>query len=278
MVGGMANEERQTFPGLYVGTVLEVNQESASEKERALMHLGWIKVNIFELSNAASEPFAWARPCFPYGHFFVPKAGDRVWIAFEAGNCENPVWLGIWYPQDTVPLLPDETAPEPVQRLIRSESGHVLLFDDTETEEKAPNIKMNSVGGHSLSFDDTKDAETITLSHSGGDKAAKITLTPQTFEIELAPHTITLDNDGKTVEIRHSDDKKGKIVLSDSQVVMNFGDKATVTLQDSSITLTADKSEITLGSDGIALTFSSSTIKLGNDGTTIEGQPIKLNP
>ncbi len=235
MVGGMGNQER-IFPGLYQGTVLEVDQERASEEELDLLKLGWLKVSVFDISDT----FAWARPCFSYGHFFVPKAGDRVWLAFEAGNHENPVWLGIWYPQDTVPLLPDETAPEQVQRLIRSESGHVLLFDDTETEEKAPKIEVNSAGGHSLSFDDTEDAATITLSHSG--------------------------------------EQKGKVILSKDSVIICFGEQATVTLEDSSITITAGESNITLGSDGIALTFSSSTITLSNDGTTIEGQPINLNP
>ena len=286
MSSGMRNEAR-IFPGLYQGTVLEVNEDSASEEELALIQLGWIKVSLFDLSDT----FAWARPCFPYGHFFVPKAGDRVWLAFEGGNRENPVWLGIWYPQDTVPLLPDETDPEPVQRLIRSESGHVLLFDDTED---ATNITVNSAGGHSLVFDDTEDEENelvpiIVLTHCmkednqivlkekkltiSADEKYKITLdndsdndqqniaiaadayqikldkTNQNIDIAADSVTINLDNQGTAITLTVN---SNTITLDDQKIQLKFGG-STITLDDKKIELKVGCSTITLTADGIKL-------------------------
>lgn len=39
----------------------------------------------------------WAMPCLPVGGMLaLPKVGDPVWIAFEAGDPGHPVWLGTW--------------------------------------------------------------------------------------------------------------------------------------------------------------------------------------
>jgi uncharacterized protein involved in type VI secretion and phage assembly len=110
------------FPGLYVARVETVED------------LGRIQVSIpsiFEANDPSA--FAWARPCMPFAHFFVPNVGDFVWVAFENGDPSAPVWLGIWYPQGTVPSEADVSPP--VKRVIRSTSGHVIVMDDTDGSE-----------------------------------------------------------------------------------------------------------------------------------------------
>jgi hypothetical protein len=37
---------------------------------------------------------AWAEACISSTPCVVPDAGDTVWILFEAGRPERPVWLG----------------------------------------------------------------------------------------------------------------------------------------------------------------------------------------
>ena len=37
---------------------------------------------------------AWALPCVPPGFETVPEVGTAVWIQFEAGDPEHPVWMG----------------------------------------------------------------------------------------------------------------------------------------------------------------------------------------
>jgi uncharacterized protein involved in type VI secretion and phage assembly len=188
----MPDEDRQTFPGLYVGTVEEVNE----------LGLGRIRVSFPSIPDLE----AWARPCFPYGHFFVPQPQDKVWIAFEGGDPNYPVWLGIWYPEGTVPPPADETHDsEPVQRLIRSASGHLLLFDDTKDATK---IAVNSAGGHSLVFDDTRDKEGIVLTVGSN----TITLDNEKIELKVGGSTITLKNekielkvDGSTITLKADD-------------------------------------------------------------------------
>ena len=117
-----AHNSAPRFPGLYVARVETVED------------LGRIQVSIpsiFEANDPSA--FARARPCMPFAHFFVPNVGDFVWVAFENGDPSAPVWLGIWYPQGTVPGEADVSPP--VKRVIRSASGHVIVMDDTDGGE-----------------------------------------------------------------------------------------------------------------------------------------------
>src|SRR5205814_7880539 len=45
----------------------------------------------------------WALPCAPYGgaaeqgFFFIPEVDAGVWVEFEAGNLDFPVWVGTFW-------------------------------------------------------------------------------------------------------------------------------------------------------------------------------------
>jgi Type VI secretion system/phage-baseplate injector OB domain len=36
----------------------------------------------------------WALPCVPAGSRATPRAGAAIWVQFEAGNADRPVWVG----------------------------------------------------------------------------------------------------------------------------------------------------------------------------------------
>ena len=77
-----------------------------------------------------------ARPCFPPGVFFLPEAGDRIWVEFAAGDVNTPLWTGVWYPDEMAPETADADAPARTQKIIRTQRGHVVQLDDTEDDEK----------------------------------------------------------------------------------------------------------------------------------------------
>jgi hypothetical protein len=58
-------------------------------------------------------PSSWALPCVPpvtasTGGLVVPAAGSRVWMEFEGGDVEYPIWSGVfWGPGDQVPRRPE---------------------------------------------------------------------------------------------------------------------------------------------------------------------------
>lgn len=71
-----------------------------------------------------------ARPCFPYGHFFVPPVGASVWVEFEGGDPEFAIWVGAWYPQSATPQ--ESRVSPPDNRVIQTVSGHTIELDDTD--------------------------------------------------------------------------------------------------------------------------------------------------
>jgi Type VI secretion system/phage-baseplate injector OB domain len=56
-------------------------------------------------------PSSWAMPCVPFagiqaGAFMVPPIGGQVWIEFEQGNPDYPIWTGgFWGTVATAPIL-----------------------------------------------------------------------------------------------------------------------------------------------------------------------------
>ena len=54
---------------------------------------------------------AWAMPCVPYagsgvGLFAIPPNGANVWVEFEGGDPDYPIWSGCFWGLGEVPALP----------------------------------------------------------------------------------------------------------------------------------------------------------------------------
>lgn len=43
----------------------------------------------------------WCLPCFPFGFFAVPPKNSLVWIEFEEGSKNNPIWTGVFFTKTT---------------------------------------------------------------------------------------------------------------------------------------------------------------------------------
>lgn len=70
----------------------------------------------------------WAMPCVPLtdiamGTFMRPRIGANVWVEFEQGNPEKPVWVGCyWGPGETPPLAKAANAVPPVNAVMTMET------------------------------------------------------------------------------------------------------------------------------------------------------------
>jgi hypothetical protein len=103
-----------------------------------------------------------AKPCFPAGFFFIPEVGAQVWVEFAAGDVNEPLWSGAWYPEDLTPKTVADEPPTAAQKIIRTASGHVVQLDDTEGEEK---VMINHKSGSYVSID--KDGTVVIGNHLG---------------------------------------------------------------------------------------------------------------
>jgi uncharacterized protein involved in type VI secretion and phage assembly len=141
----------------------------------------------------------WCSPAMSYGHFTVPPIGAGVWLEFEAGHPQFPIYSGVWYSKSgklpDVPSVPDFVKATPPTKRITSSVKHRITLDDTDDEEQ---LDILSFSGHKITLDDSNNKVVIKTSLG---------------------HTITLDDTSgnENIEILHSNgeyfkiDKDGKI-------------------------------------------------------------------
>ena len=111
------------YYGKYSGEVTDINDPD---------NMGRIKVKVPSVLGEEME--VQARPCLPFGHFYVPAVGTKVWVEFEAGNPQYPIWVGTWYAAGEAPAEAQVNPPE--NRVIQTPSGHTIEILDKDGEEK----------------------------------------------------------------------------------------------------------------------------------------------
>ncbi|MFN7997429.1 MAG: phage baseplate assembly protein V [Bryobacteraceae bacterium] len=146
------NPEAQRHWNRYYGKYAGVVVDNADNRQ-----LGRVQVTV---PTIFADAPVWARPCFPFGHFQVPPVGAKVWVEFEAGDTQFPIWVGIWYADGEVPAEAAITPPD--DRVIQTPSGHTIELMDKDGEEKIViKHKKNSY------FSVTKDGSIVIANDKG---------------------------------------------------------------------------------------------------------------
>lgn len=127
MAGFIEDFQSRKF-GKYAGTVTNVDDPE---------NMGRIRANVPRVLK--EEESRWALPCTPYagpdaGLFTVPPVGAGVWIEFEEGHVDRPIWSGGWWPRGDAPQPEEGDAGRQRTKTLKSDSGlNVALDDDGET-------------------------------------------------------------------------------------------------------------------------------------------------
>jgi hypothetical protein len=132
-----------------------------------------------------------ARPCLPYGHFFIPAVGTRLWVEFESGDPDYPIWVGVWYPKGTVPKT--ATISPPDNRVIQTASGHTIEIMDKDGEEQ---ITIKHKGNSFITLD--KKGSVLIANKSGSYLQMDADAKAATF-VEQHGNIITMGGDGITI-------------------------------------------------------------------------------
>jgi len=84
-------DEPERFFGKYKGTVLQNVDPNG---------IGRITASVPAVSSLL--PTSWCMPCYPIagkkiGVYCAPQIGSGVWIEFEGGDPDKPIWSGCFY-------------------------------------------------------------------------------------------------------------------------------------------------------------------------------------
>jgi Type VI secretion system/phage-baseplate injector OB domain len=166
----------QQFFGKYRGKITS---------NRDPLDLGRVQVSVASIFEEGKQ--SWAMPCSPYagkgiGLFMVPPVGTNVWVEFEGGDADRPIWSGCFWGDNELPTEAKVTKPD-----------ETIVF------------KAFAMGG---------DGITMTMSSSGSAKGMAIEV-----ESPVVSQPLKLVFDSTGIEI--SAGSFGKIKASPSSVKIN---------------------------------------------------------
>jgi len=172
-----AGSHTKRFFGKYRGTV--VNNLDPLQKGR-------IQVSVPDVSNVLLS--SWAVPCVPLagkqmGAWFMPTIGAGVWVEFEQGDPDHPIWVGcFWGSTAEVPVL--ALGANPVSPSIVLQTGGQNTIVISDLPGPAGGIMLKTKTGAMISVSDTG----IVIQNG---KGANISLTGPTVNVNAGALSIT---------------------------------------------------------------------------------------
>lgn len=164
LISQLADRIEHHYYGKYRGTV-------ADNKDP--LKLGRLKLRVdsvltpSEDNTDSSETITdWAMPCVPFGgasergFFVIPDVGAHVWVEFEEGLLDRPIWTGTFWvspgntaqtPTEAQNMADTEEDLEPKRRILKTSSGHYLEFCDISGKES---IRIAHENGSLINFDE----------------------------------------------------------------------------------------------------------------------------
>ena len=226
---------------------------------------------IIVLAPAVSDmPLTWAMPCTPYagelvGFYAIPPLDANVWIEFEGGDPNKPIWVGCFWEEGQLP----PPAMVPGTTVLKTECITIMLRDEPE------------VGGVMLEITPPAVAEPITINL---DSAGVQTLTAALFSVTCQETNITASD---AITIESPDTNITGAALSVESEEMNFtGVSLTVENEETnfagmSLTIENEETNITSAELSVeaadtniaaaAVTIESAETNIAGAATTIEG-------
>jgi uncharacterized protein involved in type VI secretion and phage assembly len=198
-----------TYHGKYRGTVI-----NPIDPDRR----GRIQVAVPDVTGASTS--TWALPCVPnaedgHGLLVVPQPGASVWVEYEYGDPDRPIWTGCFW--DSGASLPTSASFTPGTRGLAIELDRTRLTLSADRGADG-GITLATEGGakvqihrDALVLDNagariTLDQSGLTLEHTG------------TITLKVGNTTLTIATDGITLACGAS-----KIAVTSAQVDVNSG-------------------------------------------------------
>ncbi|MBC6451866.1 MAG: hypothetical protein GDA43_00590 [Hormoscilla sp. SP5CHS1] len=248
------------FFGKYRGTVKN-NQDPSK--------LGRLQVSVPEVLDTDNKN--WALPCVPYagkdiGMFTIPPKGAKVWVEFEGGNRNRPIWTGCFWGDNELPKEAEvayEQNNDPAEiQVFKTEELILILSRRKQKEGVTLEVKMPKKDKQN-----EKRLLKVVLNKEGIEiKNDKETLLKMTEELlEFKNQETIVDVAAKHIQLKEKEEGELKLVAEGIELNKK---SATANLTEDGIQLKNGKSEVKLASSGI---------KISNDGSSVEVDSNKVN-
>ena len=121
------------------------------------MQMGRLQVQVPDVLGPALS--SWAMPCVPFagiqsGVFVQPQIGAGVWVEFEQGDADYPIWVGgFWGSAGEIPALALAGLPISPSIVLQTGNQNTLMISDLPGPTGG--IMLKSATGATLIVNDT---------------------------------------------------------------------------------------------------------------------------
>jgi hypothetical protein len=145
------SDSAQKYYGKYRGTVIN-NIDP--------LQIARIQVSVPDVSVI---PGSWAMPCLPLagkqeGVFMVPQIGAGVWVEYEQGNPDYPIWVGgFWGSLAEVPVLAlaPPAIPPGQNIVVQTTAQNTLVLSDSPPTPVSGGLVLKSTTGAMIVVNDS---------------------------------------------------------------------------------------------------------------------------
>jgi hypothetical protein len=152
------------------------------------LQIGRLLVIVPDVGGLA--PSTWCNPCFPVagmqmGIIAVPVIGSGVYVEFEQGDPDYPVWTGCWIATAAEKPMLAATAPPPIPSItLETPLKNGIVISDGGGPMGVGGIVIKSTSGAMIAINDTG----ITIMNG---KGATITMMGPTIDLNAGALTVT---------------------------------------------------------------------------------------
>jgi hypothetical protein len=218
------------------------------------LHLGRVQVQVPAIFGEGRH--SWAMPCTPYagrdiGLFMVPPLDTNIWVEFEGGDPDYPIWSGCFWGDGELPVAAQVEKPEEVQ-VFRTE-GVTLTVSRQENQQGI----------------------TLEVDRPVVDEPLKLIYNPAGIEFNHNNKmTAKFITQGQTLELKNGD--TSTVTLTTDKIQLQQTAVEAV-LTSNSLDLTCNPATVKLStSSGIELANSPATAKLSSSGIELTTSPAQV--
>jgi uncharacterized protein involved in type VI secretion and phage assembly len=150
------------------------------------MQMGRLMVQVPDVLGLSIS--SWAMPCVPVtgqqmGTYWLPQIGAGVWVEFEQGNPDYPIWVGgFWGSASEPPALALAAVPAMPPMVLQTQGQTTLMLSDVPGPTGG--ILLKTATGAMIAINDVG----ITISNGQG---ATIVMTGPTVNVNAGALTVT---------------------------------------------------------------------------------------